>query len=117
MKEVRLGIVGMGNMGKSHARGILGGKAPRLRLTAIADGHAEAVAAYPDLKGYGDATSMINSGEIDAILIATPHYSHTTIGIEALQAGLHVMVEKPISVHKSDCERLIAAYAITEKDR
>ena len=44
------------------------------------------------------------------MLIATPHYDHTTIGIDALQNGLHVMVEKPISVHKSDCERLIAAH-------
>ena len=53
---------------------------------------------------------MIGSGLIDAMLIATPHYSHTTIGIAALQAGLHVLVEKPISVHKADCERLIAAH-------
>jgi predicted dehydrogenase len=53
---------------------------------------------------------MIKSGHIDAILICTPHFSHTTIGIEALQNGLHVLVEKPISVHKADCERLIAAH-------
>jgi predicted dehydrogenase len=50
------------------------------------------------------------SGLIDAILIATPHYDHTTMGIKALQAGLHVMVEKPLSVHKADAQRLIAAY-------
>jgi len=42
---------------------------------------------------------MIRSGEIDAIVIATPHFLHTTIGIEALQAGLQIMVEKPISAH------------------
>ena len=46
----------------------------------------------------------------DAVLIVTPHYAHTTIGIDALRAGLHVLVEKPISVHKADCERLIAAH-------
>jgi predicted dehydrogenase len=39
-----------------------------------------------------------------------PHYDHTTLGIAALEAGLHVLVEKPISVHKADCERLIAAH-------
>ncbi|HEX7654469.1 MAG TPA: Gfo/Idh/MocA family oxidoreductase, partial [Verrucomicrobiae bacterium] len=49
------------------------------------------------------------SGSIDAVLIATPHYDHTTLGIEALEAGLHVMVEKPISAHKADAERLIDA--------
>jgi predicted dehydrogenase len=42
---------------------------------------------------------------VDAVLICTPHYSHTTLGILALENGLHVMVEKPISVHKADCER------------
>lgn len=54
---------------------------------------------------------LLKSDIIDAVLIATPHYSHTTIGVAALAAGLHVMVEKPISVHKEDCETLIAAYA------
>jgi predicted dehydrogenase len=43
-------------------------------------------------------------------LICTPHYSHTTIGIEAFKAGLHVLMEKPISVHMADCEKLLAAY-------
>jgi predicted dehydrogenase len=58
---------------------------------------------------------MIKSGKIDAILICTPHFSHTTIGIAALNNGLHVLVEKPISVHKADCERLIAAH--TDKSK
>jgi predicted dehydrogenase len=44
------------------------------------------------------------------VLIATPHYDHTTLGIAALKQGLHVLVEKPISVHKADCEKLIAAH-------
>ena len=51
---------------------------------------------------------MIASGAIDALLIATPHYQHTSLGIAALEAGLHIMVEKPISAHKADAERLIA---------
>jgi predicted dehydrogenase len=52
---------------------------------------------------------------VDAVLIATPHYDHTTLGIAALKAGLHVLVEKPISVHRADCERLIAAHCGREK--
>jgi len=47
---------------------------------------------------------------VDAVLIATPHYTHTTAGITALNAGLHVLVEKPISVHRADAERLLAAH-------
>jgi predicted dehydrogenase len=51
---------------------------------------------------------LIRSGEVDAVIIATPHYQHTSLGIAALKAGLHIMVEKPISAHKADAERLIA---------
>src|SRR6185503_2652173 len=65
---------------------------------------------YRQLKTFESSEKMISSGAIDAILIATPHYQHTTLGIAALQRGVHVLVEKPISVHKADCERLIAAH-------
>lgn len=110
MDSVRLGIVGLGNMGKAHLSNIRAGKVPGLKVTAL----CESVGTLPDLQGdeaaYTDVSAMINSGKIDAILICTPHFSHTTIGIEALTAGLHVLVEKPISVHKADCERLIAAH-------
>ena len=51
---------------------------------------------------------LIKSGAVDAVLIATPHFQHTTLGIAALEAGVHAMVEKPISSHKADAERLIA---------
>lgn len=110
MKTVRIGIVGIGNMGYTHAQQILAGKISRLELGAVAETNPEKLKRVPQVKGFTSAAEMIASGLIDAILIATPHYDHTTIGIAALKAGLHVMVEKPISVHRADCERLIAAY-------
>lgn len=110
MDNVRLGIVGLGNMGKAHLANIRAGKVEGLRVTAL----CESVGTVPPLiegeTPFTDVNAMIHSGKIDAILICTPHFSHTTIGIEALEAGLHVLVEKPISVHKADCERLIAAH-------
>lgn len=109
-QEVRIGIVGVGNMGSDHASRIINGEIPRTRLTAVCDYNQSKLDKYPDQKQFTCSDEMINSGEIDAILIATPHYDHTTIGIAALKAGLHVLVEKPISVHKADCERLIKAY-------
>ena len=60
------------------------------------------------LKTFDSGEALIGSGEIDALIVATPHFQHTTLGIAALEAGLHVMVEKPISAHKADAERLIA---------
>ncbi len=111
---VRLGIIGMGNMGAAHARNLREGKVPGLVLAAIADRDPARLTGYGDTKTFSDGVAMMTSGQIDAVLIATPHYSHTTLGIAALEAGLHVLVEKPISVHKADCERLIAAYTRPE---
>ena len=110
MKKVRLGIVGIGNIGNSHAASVLAGKVPRLELTAVADIDPARRARVSGVTGFATLGEMIASGLVDAVLIATPHYEHTTLGIEALQAGLHVMVEKPISVHKADAERLLAAH-------
>jgi predicted dehydrogenase len=111
MKNVRLGIVGLGNIGRFHTGYLLENKIARCTLTAVSDAYAPSLEAFQGkagLKTYASAEEMIGSGEIDAIVIATPHYQHTTLGIAALQRGLHVMVEKPISAHKADAERLIA---------
>lgn len=110
MKELRLGIIGLGNMGSAHAASIQAGNIPRCRLAGVCDLSPERLAKFPGTFQTGDSHALIASGEIDAVLIATPHYSHTTLGTAALEAGLHVLVEKPISVHKADCERLIAAH-------
>jgi predicted dehydrogenase len=110
MKSVRLGIIGMGNIGSHHADYLLAGKIKRCELKAVSARSAEKLVAYQQrgLKIFDDGGELIHSGEVDAVIIATPHYQHTTLGIAALQAGLHVMVEKPISAHKADAERLIA---------
>jgi predicted dehydrogenase len=111
MNQLRIGVIGMGNIGKHHTGYLLEGKAPRCRLTAVCSTSPQKLAAY-EAKGvrvFGDSTELIRSGEVDAVIIATPHYQHTSIGIAAFEAGLHVMVEKPISAHKADAEKLVAA--------
>jgi predicted dehydrogenase len=110
MKSVRLGIIGLGNMGLGHAGNIESGKVSRCELTAVCGPTAEKFTRFPNAKGFTRSEELIRSGAVDAVLIATPHFSHTPIGIDALQHGLHVLVEKPISVQKADCARLIAAH-------
>lgn len=110
MTSVRLGIIGLGNMGWGHAEKVLSGAVNRCEITAVCDPAPEKFARFPNAKGFLRSDELVRSGEVDAVLIATPHYDHTTIGIDALQHGLHVLVEKPISVHKADAERLIAAH-------
>lgn len=108
MKNVRLGIIGMGNMGKHHADYLLAGKVARAELTAVCSTSPAKLEKYKAAKIFDDGEKLIRSGAVDAVVIATPHYQHTTLGIAALEAGVHVMVEKPISAHKADAERLLA---------
>jgi predicted dehydrogenase len=110
MNPVRLGIIGMGNMGAVHARHVLEGKVARVRLAAVCDQRPEKLAAFAPARTFTDVPALLTSGEVDAVLIATPHFDHTTLGIAALDAGLHVLVEKPISAHKADALRLLAAH-------
>lgn len=118
MKPVKLGIIGYGNMGRGHHRNITAGSVPGVELAAICDRDPEALEGLDDsIQLFDDAKAMITSGVIEAVLIATPHYDHTTLGIAALKAGLHVMVEKPISVHVADCQRLIDAYEARPKKK
>ncbi len=116
MKHVRIGVIGIGNMGTSHATRLHQGEVKRCELTAVCDTNPAKMAGFEGkVKTFESSEELIRSGEVDAVIIATPHYSHTTIGIDALENGLHVLVEKPISVHKADCERLIAAHANTKQ--
>jgi predicted dehydrogenase len=110
MTKVRLGLIGLGNIGQHHANYLSAGKVSRAELTAVADAVPSKLDKYKSLATFTDPEELMKSGLVDAIIIATPHYQHTTLGIAALRLGLHVMVEKPISAHKADAERLIAAH-------
>ena len=111
MDKVRIGIIGMGNIGRFHAGYLLEGKVSRVELVAVCSTSPHKLEDYKakGLKVFGDGHELIASGEIDAVIVATPHYQHTSLGIAAIAAGVHVMVEKPISAHKADAEKLIAA--------
>ncbi len=111
MEPIKIAVIGVGNMGTFHLHNIV--KQPKLQLTAVCDiipERAQAAAQKFGGKAYFDAETLLAERLCQAVIIATPHYFHTTIGMAALQQGYHVLVEKPISVHKADCERLIAAH-------
>ncbi len=110
MNKVRLGLIGLGNIGQHHFSYLTAGKVNRAELVAVSDAVPAKVEKYKPLKTFTDGEELIRSGLVDAVIIATPHYQHTTLGIAALKQGLHVMVEKPISAHKADAERLIATH-------
>ncbi len=109
-KEVRLGIIGTGGIGTFHSRYLLKNEVNRCRLAAVCDVKPDRMARFADLPRFEDSRKLIRSGYVDAVLIATPHYDHTTISIDALNNGIHVLTEKPIAVHKADALRMIQAH-------
>ncbi|MFW5829703.1 MAG: Gfo/Idh/MocA family protein [Planctomycetota bacterium] len=111
MTDIRIGIIGHGNMGSAHARNLHEGKVPGARLAALADINPEALRGYDDsVATFASADELLAARCVDAVIIATPHYDHTPISVQALEAGLHVLVEKPLGVHVADCRKTIAAY-------
>ncbi|MBI1338039.1 MAG: gfo/Idh/MocA family oxidoreductase [Phycisphaera sp.] len=112
--KVRLAIVGCGNMGSSHVENITK-NIETATIAAVCDTNPEKLQQAVEksngsAKPFSNHHDLLKSDACEAVIVATPHYGHTTIGIDAFKAGKHVLVEKPISVHKADCERLIAAH-------
>ena len=110
MNSLRLGLIGLGNIGRHHAIYLQAGKVPRCELVAVCSTSPDKLESFKPLAIWNDARALITSGSVDAVLVATPHYQHTDLGIAALEAGVHLMVEKPISAHKADALKLIAAH-------
>ncbi|HBD00594.1 MAG TPA: oxidoreductase, partial [Lachnoclostridium sp.] len=104
MDKVRLGIIGIGNMGSGHLKNILEGKVPEMEVTAVADRQegrrAWAKENLPEsVVIFEEGTDLIAAGVCDGVLIAVPHYQHPKLTIDAMNHGLHVMCEKPAGVY------------------
>lgn len=119
MDQVRIGIVGMGNMGWGHARYLMEGQVKGAVLTAVCDiDEDKRKRVEQELDGiavFEKAEDMYASGKVDAVLIATPHYSHPDLAISAFQHELHVLVEKPAGVYTKQVRQMNEAAAKSGK--
>ncbi len=101
--KIKLGIIGIGNMGSVHSKNILEGKCPDIELSAVCDLKDEKVEwiknEYPSVSIFKDAEEMMDSGKIDSVLICVPHYDHPKYAIMAMKKGLHTLIEKPAGVY------------------
>ncbi len=105
MKKIRVGIIGIGNMGSGHAKSIKLGLCPHIEITAIADTNPERL-EWAKKQKYGknvtyfsDDIEMLDSGLMDACIIAVPHYDHPGLAIECMKRSIHIMLEKPSGVY------------------
>jgi predicted dehydrogenase len=111
MKQVRFGIVGLGNMGREHVRFIAEAADKEFCTGAVCDilpGRAAEIGDQFRLPHFTDYRKMYASGLIDAVLIATPHYWHAPMSVRAAQMGLHVLCEKPLAVTVGAARTMIA---------
>lgn len=110
---VRYGVIGSGMMGVEHINNLLA--IDGAEVTAIADPHREsrdlARAAVGDreLAEFEDHRDLISSGTCDAVVIASPNFTHHDILLDVLASPLHVMVEKPLCTTVADCRDVVAA--------
>ena len=122
--KVRIGIVGIGNMGTAHVKHVI--DLPDTELAAVCDRKAErfetafAAGQETDDPDYAqilantaqftDYQEMLDAAELDGVIIATPHYDHPDMSLLAFERGMHVLVEKPIAVHVKEGQRMIDGY-------
>ncbi len=113
MDMVRIGVIGVGGMGSAHARHLFAGGVNGAVLAALCDIDAarceQLKELFPAVPVYEEAEDLFAAGVCDAVVIATPHYFHPIIGVQAFEHGLHVLSEKPMAVQTSEARRLIAA--------
>jgi predicted dehydrogenase len=107
LTSVRIGVVGVGQMGRQYVEAIRA--IDGLELAAVCNRHLDKIQDLP-VERFSDHRRLVGSGRIDAVVIATPHWSHPEVAIDALSRGLHVLTDKPLAVHVADGQRMLAAH-------
>src|SRR5690625_5624040 len=102
MKKVRVGIIGVGAQGRLYADFLTEGKVKNMVLGALSSRSPKKEAfcnqKYPNIPFYRDYIDMLDSGDVDAVITCTPHYTHPEIGIQALERNIHTLIEKPAGI-------------------
>ena len=118
-EKIKVGIVGIGNMGTSHLRNYKEGKMPEIEITAVCDIKDDRLAwaekEFPEIARFKAYDEMLESGLCDAVLIAVPHYDHPPMAIKAFEKGFHVMTEKPAGVYTKQVREMNEAAAKSDK--
>src|SRR4051812_2863444 len=108
MKPVRVGLIGCGKVGRVHAAALR--SIPEAEFVAACDvsrDRAEGFAATFGVLPFTDVKALLR--EVDAVVIGTPHPLHAEPAALAAEAGVHVLVEKPMAATVADCDAMLAA--------
>ncbi|MGW4325849.1 Gfo/Idh/MocA family protein [Nocardia sp. NPDC004573] len=110
---LRLGVLGCGMIGSAYLR--QAHAVDGVRITAIcsptASSRDSALRLWPTARAHGDRSALLDDPAVDAILVCTPHAHHCTDAVAALEAGKHVLIEKPIATSLRELDELELAAA------
>ena len=111
MSDVRFGIVGLGVMGRGHASYLTNGTIKGAVLAAVSDTSPQSLEWAKNelpaaVRCFDSYSAMLQSGAIDAVIVATPHYYHPDLAVQALHHQLHVLVEKPAGVYTQQVRQM-----------
>ncbi|WP_312095940.1 Gfo/Idh/MocA family oxidoreductase [Niallia sp.] len=111
MGNIKIGIIGIGNMGSSHAIYLNNGEIKGAELAAVCDSNPERLQWAKETLGehiqrFDNVDHFFEFGDMDGVIIATPHYDHPPLAIKALEKGYHVLVEKPVGVYTKNVREL-----------
>jgi predicted dehydrogenase len=106
---IRVGVVGAGYWGPNLIRNFI--SCPATELLAVCDLDAERLrkvtSPYPAVQTYGALEEMLQRPDLDAVAIATPAGTHGRLGLAALRAGKHVLMEKPLAASSREAQELV----------
>jgi len=114
---IRFGVIGLGNWGLMHVATFQ--SHPSAELTAVCDADADKAKRVAQEHGvprwYDEYAALLADPQVDAVSIVTPDFAHTEIALAALQAGKHVLIEKPLATTLEDCQKIVAAADRSDK--
>jgi predicted dehydrogenase len=109
-RRLRVGLAGLGSMGRNHLR-ILSSR-PDLVLAAVADPVVAALAgatSQTGAQGFDEPLAMIAEADLDALVIAAPTTAHVPLALAAIEQGIAILVEKPLAATTDEAMRIVAA--------
>lgn len=114
---VRFGVVGLGNWGMMHVAAFKAHPGAELVAVCDADGdRAKAVAEAEGVAGaYDSVADMLADASIEAVSIVTPDFAHTDAALAVIEAGKHMLIEKPLATSLADCRKIVAAAETSDR--
>ena len=116
-KILNVGVISCSNMAQGHMRGVVNN--PNAKLVAVCDIDTEKLNTVAERfnvpKKFTDYKELLAQPDIDAVIIVTPDQLHREMAVAALEAGKHVLCEKPLAITREDCKAIADATKKTDK--